>query len=140
MTESLLMAGEDATFRVLAELKEMGVRVAIDDFGTGYSSLSYLRQFQVNKLKIDRSFIQEVAVNSDDQAITAAIIQMAKCLNLRVTAEGVENEEQLLLLRDYGCDEVQGFMFSTSVTADRIAATIGEVAASTAIPMSMSEL
>ena len=139
MTESLLMAGEDATFQVLAELREMGVRVAIDDFGTGYSSLSYLRQFQVNKLKIDRSFIHEVAVNTDDQAITAAIIQMAKCLNLRVTAEGVENEEQLLLLRDYGCDEVQGFMFSTPVTAEKIAETIGEVAASTAIPVSLRE-
>ncbi len=139
MTESLLMAGEDATFQVLAELREMGVRVAIDDFGTGYSSLSYLRQFQVNTLKIDRSFIHEVAVNTDDQAITAAIIQMAKCLNLRVTAEGVENEEQLLLLRDYGCDEVQGFMFSTPVTAEKIAETIGEVAASTAIPVSLRE-
>ena len=120
MTESMLMSSEDVTFRMLDELRSLGVRVAIDDFGTGYSSLSYLRQFRVNKLKIDRGFIQNVAANGDDEAITAAIIQMAKCLSLRVTAEGVEHEDQLNLLRECGCDEVQGFLYSRPVRADEI--------------------
>ena len=78
LTESLLLANADVTFSVLQELKAMGLKLAIDDFGTGYSSFSYLRQFQVSKLKIDRSFIRDVAVNPDDAAITTAIISMAK--------------------------------------------------------------
>jgi EAL domain-containing protein (putative c-di-GMP-specific phosphodiesterase class I) len=107
-------------FSVLRELKEMGLSLAIDDFGTGYSSLSYLRQFPVTKLKIDRSFVQDVAINPDDAAITAAIIGMAKNLNLRVIAEGVENDAQLSFLRAHQCDEIQGYYFSRPLSADKV--------------------
>ena len=95
LTEGLLLANADVTLSVLKELKAMGLTLAIDDFGTGYSSFNYLRQFQVGKIKIDRSFIQYVAVKPDDAAITAAIISMARSLNLKVIAEGVEDEAQM---------------------------------------------
>jgi EAL domain-containing protein (putative c-di-GMP-specific phosphodiesterase class I) len=90
----------------------MGVNLAIDDFGTGYSSLSYLRQFPVSKLKIDGSFIKDVAINPDDAAIATAIIELSKALNLKVVAECVETEAQMALLRSRGCDEIQGYYFS----------------------------
>jgi diguanylate cyclase (GGDEF)-like protein/PAS domain S-box-containing protein len=112
ITESLLLSNADVMFSVFRELKAMGLKLAIDDFGTGYSSLSYLKQFPVSKLKIDRSFIREVPVNTDDTAITNAIISMAKSLNLKVIAEGVENEAQLSFLRAHQCDEIQGYYFS----------------------------
>lgn len=120
ITESLLLATEDLRFEVLNQLKTFGVRLAIDDFGTGYSSLSYLKQFPVSKLKIDRSFIRDLQHNGNEEAITAAIIQMAKCLNLKVTAEGVENERQLRILREHGCDDVQGFLFSKPLRPDQM--------------------
>ena len=100
------------TFPVLQELKATGVKLAIDDFGTGYSSLSYLRQFPVHKLKIDRSFIQNVTSNPDDASIAAAIIGLARSLNLKVIAEGVEDEAQMSFLREHQCDEIQGYYFS----------------------------
>jgi EAL domain-containing protein (putative c-di-GMP-specific phosphodiesterase class I) len=121
LTESLLLANADVTFSVLQELKALGLTLAIDDFGTGYSSFSYLRQFQVNKLKIDRSFVRDVAVNRDDAAITTAIISMAKSLNLKVIAEGVENEAQMSFLRAHHCDEIQGYYFSKPLAVDKIA-------------------
>jgi EAL domain-containing protein (putative c-di-GMP-specific phosphodiesterase class I) len=120
LTESLLLANADVTFSVLQELKAMGLTLAIDDFGTGYSSFSYLRQFRVSKLKIDRSFIRDVAVNPDDAAITTAIISMAKNLNLKVIAEGVENEAQLSFLRAHQCDEIQGYYFCKPLRLDEI--------------------
>jgi diguanylate cyclase (GGDEF)-like protein/PAS domain S-box-containing protein len=120
ITESLLLATEDMRFEVLGTLKTLGVRLAIDDFGTGFSSLSYLKQLPVSKLKIDRSFIRDLQHSGNDEAITAAIIQMAKCLRLKVTAEGVENEGQLRLLRDHGCDDVQGFLFSKPLKPDQM--------------------
>jgi diguanylate cyclase (GGDEF)-like protein len=109
LTERLLLSNADVMFDVLQDLKDLGLKLVIDDFGTGYSSLSYLRQFPVTKLKIDRSFIRDVAVNPSDAAITTAIISMAKSLNLRVIAEGVENEAQLSFLREHECDEFQGY-------------------------------
>jgi EAL domain-containing protein (putative c-di-GMP-specific phosphodiesterase class I) len=121
LTESLLLNNADVMFSILEELRTMGVKLAIDDFGTGYSSLSYLRQFQVNRLKIDRSFVRDVAVNRDDAAITTAIIGMAKALNLEVLAEGVENEAQLTFLRAQHCNEIQGFYFSKPVAVSKIA-------------------
>ena len=120
ITESLLLATEDMRFEVLSQLKTLGVKLAIDDFGTGYSSLSYLKQLPVSKLKIDRSFIHDLHRNGNEEAITAAIIQMAKCLNLTVTAEGVENERQLQFLRGQQCDDVQGFLFSKPLKADQM--------------------
>jgi diguanylate cyclase (GGDEF)-like protein/PAS domain S-box-containing protein len=128
LTESLLLSNADMTFPVLQDLKAMGVKLAIDDFGTGYSSLSYLRQFPVHKLKIDRSFIQSVAVNADDAAITAAIISMGRSLNLKVIAEGVENEAQMSFLRAHECDEIQGYYFSKPLTVEDVADTLRSIA------------
>jgi diguanylate cyclase (GGDEF)-like protein/PAS domain S-box-containing protein len=121
LTESLLFANADVTLSVIRELKAIGVTLAIDDFGTGYSSFSYLRQFRVSKLKIDRTFIGDVAINPDDAAITSAIINMAKGLNLRVIAEGVENEAQMSFLREHQCDEIQGYYFSKPLAVDKVA-------------------
>ena len=121
LTESLLLTNADVMFSVLKELNEMGLKLAIDDFGTGYSSLSYLRQFPVSKLKIDRSFIRDIATNPGDAAITTAIIGMAKSLSLKVIAEGVENEAQMSFLRTHQCDEIQGYYFSQPLSADKVA-------------------
>jgi len=121
LTESLLLTNADVMFSILQELRDMEVKLAIDDFGTGYSSLSYLRQFQVNRLKIDRSFVRDVAINPDDAAIATAIINMARALNLEVLAEGVETEEQLGFFRAQQCYEIQGFYFSKPVAVSQIA-------------------
>jgi diguanylate cyclase (GGDEF)-like protein/PAS domain S-box-containing protein len=121
LTESLLLTNADVVFSVLQELSEMGLKLAIDDFGTGYSSLSYLTQFPVSKLKIDRSFIRDVATNPNDAAITSAIIGMAKSLNLKVIAEGVETEAQIAFLRAHHCDEIQGYYFSKPLSVDDVA-------------------
>src|SRR3984885_7312760 len=121
LTESLLLANADVTLSVLRELKSMGLTLAIDDFGTGYSSFSYLKKFGVSKLKIDRSFIRDVATNPDDSAITAAIISMAKSLRLKVIAEGVEDEAQMSFLRAHHCDEIQGYYFSRPLAVDKVA-------------------
>jgi EAL domain-containing protein (putative c-di-GMP-specific phosphodiesterase class I) len=124
LTESLLLSNEDVMFSVLRELREMGLTLAIDDFGTGYSSLSYLRQFPINMLKIDRSFIRHIATNSGDAAITTAIISLAKGLNLKVIAEGVEDEAQLAILRERQCDEIQGYYFSKPVSVAEVPSII----------------
>jgi diguanylate cyclase (GGDEF)-like protein len=124
LTESLLLSNADVMFGVLKNLKDAGLKLVIDDFGTGYSSLSYLRQFPVTKLKIDRSFIRDVAVNPDDAAITIAIINMAKGLSLKVIAEGVEDEAQLSFLREHECDEFQGYYFSRPLSAQDVANTL----------------
>jgi diguanylate cyclase (GGDEF)-like protein/PAS domain S-box-containing protein len=119
ITESVLLSDVEVVSSVLQGLKEMGVKLAIDDFGTGYSSLSNLRQFPFSKLKIDRSFIQDVAVSCDDAAITAAVISMGRSLNLRVIAEGVEDETQMAFLRKHRCDEIQGYYFSRPLTVEQ---------------------
>jgi EAL domain-containing protein (putative c-di-GMP-specific phosphodiesterase class I) len=110
LTESMLMQPSGAAGRTIRELAELGVSIAIDDFGTGYSSLSYLQNFPVSTLKIDRSFIQDVTTNSNDAAITTAIIAMAKAMNLQVVAEGVETEEQATFLMKRGCPRIQGYL------------------------------
>ena len=118
ITESILMENVEANIQMLHELKALGLRVLIDDFGTGYSSLSYLKRFPLDALKIDQSFTREVPDNPDDSAITATIIAMANSLNLGVIAEGVENHDQLQFLRELGCKQVQGYLFSRPVPAE----------------------
>lgn len=117
LTESMLMQHGEEVIAALQNLRDMGVKLAIDDFGTGYSSLSYLRRFPVNRLKIDRSFVREMASNSDDAAITSGIIALAHSIHLRVVAEGVESAEQLELLRLAGCDEAQGYYLGRPMPA-----------------------
>jgi EAL domain-containing protein (putative c-di-GMP-specific phosphodiesterase class I) len=129
ITEHVAMQDAEFTVATLKRLREMGVQIAIDDFGTGYSSLSYLKAFPINTVKIDRSFIRDITVDASDAAITRAIIAMAHSLNLAVTAEGVETPEQLAFLKDAGCDEFQGYIFSKPVTAQAFEATVdGETA------------
>jgi len=119
ITETTLMEEPERTIRVLDALYGMGLHLAIDDFGTGYSSLSALQQFPISTLKIDRSFVRDVAIDRDDAAIVDAIIQMAHSLQLEVVAEGVESEQQLDFLRKHGCDFAQGHLFGDSITAER---------------------
>ncbi len=120
LTETMLMRHAEETLRTLVALHEMGIQIAIDDFGTGYSSFSYLRRFPIDALKIDRSFVQDIGVDPGGAAIVRAIIAMGHTLKLRVIAEGVETPEQLAFLRAYGCDEMQGYLFSRPQAADRI--------------------
>lgn len=110
LTESILMKNSENSIKKMELLKGMGIQIAIDDFGTGYSSLSYLKRFPVEILKVDRSFIQDIVTNTDDQAIVKAIIALAHNLSIKVIAEGVETKKQLGLLRGYGCDGAQGYL------------------------------
>ena len=124
ITETTLMEDPERTIRILDALYGMGLHLAIDDFGTGYSSLSALQQFPISTLKIDRSFVRDVAIDRDDAAIVDAIIQMAHSLQLEVVAEGVENEQQLDFLRKHDCDYAQGHLFGDPITADEFAALL----------------
>jgi len=117
ITESLLMKDVNTAVAVLRTLKEMGVKLAIDDFGTGYSSLNYLKRLPIDRLKIDRSFVQDISIDPDDAAIALAVIAMAHSMNLRVVAEGVETDAQLTFLRSRDCDEMQGYYFSRPLPA-----------------------
>lgn len=112
LTESVAMEDANTTVRVFREFKRHGIHMSIDDFGTGYSSLSYLKRFQIDSLKIDRSFVEHLPSDPDDQAIVEAIVAPAHTLKLSVVAEGAETEEQLRLLQDLGCDEWQGYYCS----------------------------
>ncbi|MBD3560468.1 EAL domain-containing protein, partial [Planktothrix sp. FACHB-1355] len=115
VTESLMMENLEQSIRVLEELRELGVKLALDDFGTGYSSLNYLRRFPIHTLKIDRSFVRDVVSNSHDGAVTNAIITLAKSLDLNITAEGVETQEQCEYVKAQGCHEIQGYYFSPPI-------------------------
>lgn len=117
ITETTLMRNLSATLPTLDALTAFGIRLSVDDFGTGYSSLSYLRRLPIDTLKIDASFVRELQTGSDNEAIVAAIIAMAKSLNLRVIAEGVETHEQMCILHAYGCHIMQGYYFSRPVPA-----------------------
>lgn len=112
ITESVLLQNSEATLTTLHELRAMGVRISLDDFGTGYSSLSYLRSFPFDKIKIDRSFVSELATREDSMAIIRAVTGLGRSLGIITTAEGVENDAQLDLLRREGCTQVQGYLFS----------------------------
>jgi diguanylate cyclase (GGDEF)-like protein len=112
ITESVIMKNAESTVAILNKLKTMGVQLSMDDFGTGYSSFNYLKRFPLDNVKIDRSFIRDIANTKEDAAIVKAIIAMAHSLKLKVVAEGVETDQQLEFLREQGCDEIQGFLLS----------------------------
>jgi diguanylate cyclase (GGDEF)-like protein/PAS domain S-box-containing protein len=118
LTESILINDAEDALQKLQALATLGVKLSIDDFGTGYSSLNYLKRFPLNKLKIDRSFVQETPDNDSDVAICTAIINLSHALNLKVIAEGVETEAQKMFLTNAGCDEMQGYLFSPAIPAD----------------------
>ncbi|MFI3155803.1 MAG: EAL domain-containing protein [Methylococcaceae bacterium] len=118
LTENIAMQHVEASLRTLTALKHSGVQISIDDFGTGYSSLSYLKQFPIDRLKIDRSFISDIADDPNDAAIVVAIIAMAHCMGLEVIAEGVETDEQLRFLQMHGCNDVQGYLLGHPVPVE----------------------
>jgi EAL domain-containing protein (putative c-di-GMP-specific phosphodiesterase class I) len=121
VTESILMADPELSYSTAKRLNELGVHLSIDDFGTGYSSLSYLKRLPIAALKIDQSFVRDLASDPDDAAIITAIIAMAHTLKLKVIAEGVETEAQRVFLKAHGCDEFQGYLMSRPVDADEFA-------------------
>jgi diguanylate cyclase (GGDEF)-like protein len=121
ITESMMMKNPDKVIKTLNELKAIGVKLAVDDFGTGYSSLAYLKRFPIDRVKIDREFVKNIASDPDDEAIVSATISMSHHLHYRVVAEGVETREQLEYLRNYGCDEIQGYYFSRPVPQEQFA-------------------
>jgi EAL domain-containing protein (putative c-di-GMP-specific phosphodiesterase class I) len=121
LTEGVLMEDAETMVSVLQELKMMGVLLAVDDFGTGYSSLSYLRQFPIDVLKIDQSFVHQITADPDDSTIVSAIISMGKSLRHLVVAEGIETREQRAYLQTQHCAEGQGYLFSPPLTAARFA-------------------
>ncbi len=125
-TESIVMDNVENTVEIFRKLKEMGIQLSIDDFGTGYSSLNYLKQFPVDRIKIDKSFVDDINHNESDAAIITAIVSMAQSLNLRVVAEGVENSDQLHSLTQLGCDEVQGFYLAMPMHAKALAENLGK--------------
>jgi diguanylate cyclase (GGDEF)-like protein/PAS domain S-box-containing protein len=129
ITESVVMGNTRATLATLGELKELGVNLSIDDFGTGYSSLAYVKNFPVNTLKIDRSFVRDIADDATDQAIAKTIITLAHSLGMRVIAEGVETQAQLAKLRAFGTDGMQGYLFSRALPGpefERFVATFAQ--------------
>jgi diguanylate cyclase (GGDEF)-like protein/PAS domain S-box-containing protein len=120
ITETVLLQNTFTTLATLHELRKMGVQIALDDFGTGYSSLSYLRSFPFDKIKIDRSFIQDLSNGAEPYAIVNAVAGLAKCLNMTSTAEGVETQQQMDVLQAIGCTEMQGYLFSHARPASEI--------------------
>lgn len=126
ITESTVMHDVQSAIKTLRELKSMGVTLSVDDFGTGHSSLSYLSRFPLDILKVDRSFVRDIGVDAEDEAIVRAVIGLAKTLDLRVTAEGVETAQQLRFLLREGCDRIQGYLFSRPVAADALARFVRE--------------
>ncbi|WP_312510613.1 EAL domain-containing protein [Massilia sp.] len=132
VTESLIMRDLGRSVETMRELEAMGMSLSVDDFGTGYSSLSALKSFPISRLKIDKSFVADLAHSADDQAIAAAVISLGHKLNLRVIAEGVETEQQRDFLRANDCDEMQGYLFSRPVAAHEIARMLAPDTADTA--------
>jgi EAL domain-containing protein (putative c-di-GMP-specific phosphodiesterase class I) len=124
ITEGMVMHNVEHAVEKLRAIKRMGVRLAIDDFGTGYSSLAQLKQFPIDTLKVDRSFIREIPGNAEDKAITEAIIAMGRTLGVTVVAEGVETAEQQTFLSSRSCDEMQGYYFSKPSHPDRFASLL----------------
>jgi len=120
ITESMVMSDATNAVAALMELNDLGLHISMDDFGTGYSSLSYLKNFPIHSIKIDRSFVSDIATSNDDTALVQTIIQYGHNTNRKVIAEGVENEEQLAILKKYSCDEIQGYYISKPLPADQL--------------------
>ena len=125
ITESILLQDSDTVLGMLSAIKSLGVRISMDDFGTGYSSLSYLRRFPFDKIKIDQSFVRNLDENGDCIAIVRAVLGLGKSLGMRVIAEGVETEEQFAILREEGCEQVQGYLFSRPKPVGALAELLG---------------
>jgi EAL domain-containing protein (putative c-di-GMP-specific phosphodiesterase class I) len=128
ITEGDVMTNVEFIIAVLHGIRRLGVGIAVDDFGTGYSSLSYLKRFPIDSVKIDRSFVRDLATDPSDAAIVTTVIAMARNLNLRVIAEGVETDEQLEFLKRRGCDEFQGFLTSRPVPPEAFAKLLPKIA------------
>lgn len=129
ITEGVIMYNEEETIDLLGQLKALGVKLSIDDFGTGYSSLAYLKQFPIDKLKIDQSFVRNIHKDKDDQAIVRTVIDLGRNLGLTLIAEGVEEVEQLELLKSMGCDEIQGYYYSKPLPWDAVQEYVKKVEA-----------
>jgi EAL domain-containing protein (putative c-di-GMP-specific phosphodiesterase class I) len=125
ISERGILREDPEVVRALSRLKEIGVRLSLDDFGTGNSALRYLRQFPIDVLKIDHSYIENMAADDHDAEIASAIIAMAQRLRLSVVAEGVEGEAQLSMLEEWGCDTFQGFLFSPAVPSEELGRLLG---------------
>jgi EAL domain-containing protein (putative c-di-GMP-specific phosphodiesterase class I) len=139
LTESVTLADPEKALAQMEQLYAQGIRLAIDDFGTGYSSLSYLKRIRAHRLKIDRSFISDLAVNEDDRAIVSAIISLSRSMGMRTIAEGVETPEQLSLLRTLGCDEIQGYLLSAPLSQDAFMAFLQDQVPFSLSPVSSGE-
>ncbi len=140
LTESIMIQNPEQVLAIVQRLKRLGLRLSIDDFGTGYSSLSYLKRFDIDKLKIDQSFLRDLSGSPDDAAIVRAIVQMASSLNLRTIAEGVETAEMALMMREFGCDEAQGYHYARPMPpaefARYLAASVASPGAGAGMPPS----
>lgn len=134
LTEGALVKDKDIAIGLLSQMREMGISIAVDDFGTGYSSLNYLKNFPVDRLKIDRSFVENLENAASDQRIAEMIVSLGKGLGLTVLAEGVETEAQISLLKEFGCDELQGFLYSRPVSLARVTEMLTHARAGTAAP------
>ncbi len=126
ITESMVMDNVERAIDTLEKLRELGLNIAVDDFGTGYSSLNYLKRFPIHTLKIDQSFIRDLTNDSDDAAITSAVIALGRNLRLNIVAEGVETKEQLVFLRSQSCNELQGYYYSRPLDAESFTRLLGE--------------
>jgi EAL domain-containing protein (putative c-di-GMP-specific phosphodiesterase class I) len=120
ITEAVLIRDDDTALAILHQLRGIGVRIALDDFGTGYSSLSYLQRFPFDKIKIDRSFVKDIAEPGGSACIVQAIVNIAAARHMTTTAEGVETQAQLDVLRTLGCNEMQGYLYSPAISAAAI--------------------
>jgi EAL domain-containing protein (putative c-di-GMP-specific phosphodiesterase class I) len=125
VTESILMGDRESITRDLQALRALGTRIAIDDFGTGYSALSYLRQFPIDSVKMDRSFVSDLACGSGDAALVRSVLELGEALDMQIIAEGIEDVDQLTSLSDLRCTVGQGFYFAPPLDADDVSALLG---------------